>query len=109
MGCVCMELLSKIKGHCDLIRLNEAQREQLCREIREYLVSSVSETGGHLASNLGVVELSVALETVFDTGIDRLVFDVGHQSYVHKMLTGRREEFATLRQCGGMAGFPKPS
>ena len=109
MGCVCMELLSKIKGHSDLIRLNEAQREQLCREIREYLVSSVSETGGHLASNLGVVELSVALETVFDTGIDRLVFDVGHQSYVHKMLTGRREEFATLRQFGGMAGFPKPS
>lgn len=104
-----MELLSKIKGHSDLIRLNEAQREQLCREIREYLVSSVSETGGHLASNLGVVELSVALETVFDTGIDRLVFDVGHQSYVHKMLTGRREEFATLRQFGGMAGFPKPS
>lgn len=109
MGCVCMELLSKIKGHSDLIQLNEAQREQLCREIREYLVSSVSETGGHLASNLGVVELSVALETVFDTGVDRLVFDVGHQSYVHKMLTGRREEFATLRQFGGMAGFPKPS
>jgi 1-deoxy-D-xylulose-5-phosphate synthase len=109
MGCVCMELLSKIKGHSDLVQLNEAQREQLCREIREYLVSSVSETGGHLASNLGVVELSVALETVFDTGVDRLVFDVGHQSYVHKMLTGRREEFATLRQFGGMAGFPKPS
>lgn len=109
MGCVCMELLSKIKGHSDLIQLNEAQREQLCREIREYLVSSVSETGGHLASNLGVVELSVALETVFDTEFDRLVFDVGHQSYVHKMLTGRREEFATLRQFGGMAGFPKPS
>ena len=100
MGCVCMELLSKIKGHSDLIQLNEAQREQLCREIREYLVSSVSETGGHLASNLGVVELSVALETVFDTGVDRLVVDVGHQSYVHKMLTGRREEFTT---CGNSA------
>ena len=104
-----MELLSKINGHSDLVQLNECQREQLCREIREYLVSSVSETGGHLASNLGVVELSVALETVFDTGVDRLVFDVGHQSYVHKMLTGRKDDFSTLRQFGGMAGFPKPS
>ena len=104
-----MELLSKINGHSDLAQLNECQREQLCREIREYLVSSVSETGGHLASNLGVVELSVALETVFDTGVDRLVFDVGHQSYVHKLLTGRKDDFATLRQFGGMAGFPKPS
>ena len=104
-----MELLSKINGHSDLAQLNECQREQLCREIREYLVSSVSETGGHLASNLGVVELSVALETVFDTGVDRLVFDVGHQSYVHKMLTGRKDDFSTLRQFGGMAGFPKPS
>ena len=104
-----MELLSKINGHSDLAQFNECQREQLCREIREYLVSSVSETGGHLASNLGVVELSVALETVFDTGVDRLVFDVGHQSYVHKMLTGRKDDFSTLRQFGGMAGFPKPS
>ena len=104
-----MELLSKINGHSYLVQLNECQREQLCREIREYLVSSVSETGGHLASNLGVVELSVALETVFDTGVDRLVFDVGHQSYVHKMLTGRKDDFSTLRQFGGMAGFPKPS
>ena len=104
-----MELLSKIGGHQDLAQLNEAQRVELCREIREYLVSSVSSTGGHLASNLGVVELSVALETVFDTSVDRLVFDVGHQSYIHKMLTGRREDFSTLRQFGGMAGFPKPS
>ena len=104
-----MELLSKIHGHQDLVQLNEAQRAQLCREIREYLVSSVSVTGGHLASNLGVVELSVALETVFDTGVDRLVFDVGHQSYVHKILTGRQDAFSTLRQFGGIAGFPKPS
>lgn len=104
-----MELLSKIGGHRDLVGLTEGQRVQLCREIREYLVSSVSETGGHLASNLGVVELSVALETVFDTSVDRLVFDVGHQSYVHKMLTGRKDAFLTLRQFGGMAGFPKPS
>ena len=104
-----MELLSKIRGHQDLVSLNEEQRAQLCREIREYLVSSVSETGGHLASNLGVVELSVAIETVFDTNVDRLVFDVGHQSYVHKMLTGRQQAFFTLRQFGGMAGFPKPA
>ncbi len=104
-----MGLLSKIHGHQDLVQLNEAQRAQLCREIREYLVSSVSVTGGHLASNLGVVELSVALETVFDTGVDRLVFDVGHQSYVHKILTGRQDAFSTLRQFGGIAGFPKPS
>ena len=104
-----MELLSNIGSHNDLIQLNEERRVQLCREIREYLVSSVSETGGHLASNLGVVELSVALETVFDSNVDRLVFDVGHQSYVHKMLTGRKEAFSTLRQFGGMAGFPKPS
>ncbi len=81
----------------------------LCREIREFLINSVSKTGGHLASNLGVVELTVAIETVFDTGIDRLVFDVGHQSYVHKLLTHRQADFSALRQYGGMAGFPKPS
>ena len=104
-----MELLSKICGHEDLTQLTEEQRLQLCSEIREYLVTSVSATGGHLASNLGVVELSVALETVFDTNVDRLVFDVGHQSYVHKMLTGRQKDFESLRQFGGMAGFPKPS
>ena len=104
-----MELLSQVNGHHDLVKLNESQRADLCREIREYLVSSVSATGGHLASNLGVVELSVALETVFNTEKDRLVFDVGHQSYVHKMLTGRKDAFSTLRQYGGMAGFPKPS
>ena len=104
-----MSILEKISGHQDLLKLTEDELEQLCGEIREFLVSSVAKTGGHLASNLGVVELSVAIETVFDTSVDRLVFDVGHQSYVHKLLTGRREEFANLRQFGGMAGFPKPS
>ena len=89
--------------------LNENQRQQLCHEIRQFLVDRVSRTGGHLASNLGVVELTVALETVFDTAVDRLVFDVGHQSYVHKILTGRQDGFSGLRQFGGMAGFPKPS
>ena len=104
-----MSILENIHGHGDLANLNPAQREQLCGEIRQFLVSHIAKTGGHLASNLGVVELSVALETVFDTSVDRLVFDVGHQSYVHKLLTGRQADFARLRQFGGIAGFPKPS
>ena len=104
-----MNILENIHGHNDLIALNEEERELLCRQIREFLVSKVSRTGGHLASNLGVVELTLAIETVFDTSKDRLVFDVGHQSYVHKLLTGRQSEFDTLRQFGGMAGFPKPT
>lgn len=103
-----MRILPNINGHDDLLRLNDAERTELCKEIREFLVSSVSKTGGHLASNLGTVELSVAIETVFNTMKDRLVFDVGHQSYVHKMLTGRQADFEHLRQFGGMSGFPKP-
>ena len=102
-------ILDNVQGHQDLIKLNSKQRIQLCNEIRDFLVSSVSKTGGHVSSNMGVVELTVALETVFDTSVDRLVFDVGHQSYVHKMLTGRQSDFSSLRQFGGMAGFPKPS
>ena len=104
-----MNILENIHGHDDLVELNEDERVCLCQQIRDFLIDSVSKTGGHLASNLGVVELTVAIETVFDTSIDRLVFDVGHQSYVHKLLTGRKEGFASLRQFGGMAGFPKPS
>ncbi len=104
-----MRILDSISCHEDLTRLDHAQRELLCAEIRQFLVESLSRTGGHLASNLGVVELSVALETVYNTNIDRLVFDVGHQSYVHKLLTGRQADFARLRQFGGMAGFPKPA
>lgn len=104
-----MRILETINGHADLLRLNDQERELLCKEIRQFLVEKVSQTGGHLASNLGVVELTVALETVFDTSKDRLVFDVGHQSYVHKLLTGRRADFNGLRQFEGMAGFPKPS
>lgn len=103
-----MGILETIHSNSDLQRLNDSDRERLCWEIREFLVNSVAQTGGHLASNLGVVELSVALETVFDTSKDRLVFDVGHQSYVHKLLTGRQADFAHLRQFGGIAGFPKP-
>ena len=88
-----MSILQKINGHDDLTALDDRQRTQLCGEIREFLVSNVSKTGGHLAGNLGVLELSVAIETVFNTEIDRLVFDVGHQSYVHKLLTGRKDAF----------------
>lgn len=104
-----MSILEKIHGHNDLVALCAEERVLLCEELRRFLVSRVSQTGGHVASNLGVVELTVALETVFDTAKDRLVFDVGHQSYIHKMLTGRQADFHTLRQFGGMAGFPKPS
>jgi len=104
-----LNILKSICGHQDLTALNDAQRIALCQQIREFLVSSISKTGGHLASNLGVVELTVAIETVFNTQKDRLVFDVGHQSYVHKLLTGRQADFASLRQFGGIAGFPKPS
>ncbi len=104
-----VSILERIHGHEDLLPLSEEERNQLCREIREFLISNVSKTGGHLAGNLGAVELSVAIETVFNTQVDRLVFDVGHQSYVHKLLTGRQADFARLRQYGGIAGFPKPS
>ena len=104
-----MSILENIYDHRDLIELDAQQRTLLCDELRRYLITSVSKTGGHVASNLGVVELTVAIETVFDTQKDRLVFDVGHQSYIHKLLTNRRADFNTLRQFGGIAGFPKPS
>ena len=80
----------------------------LCAALREFIVDSVSQTGGHLASNLGIVELAVALEREFDSSRDRIIYDVGHQCYVHKILTGRRDRFSTLRQYGGLSGFMKP-
>ena len=104
-----MSILQRINGHDDLVALSNEERKQLCGEIRGFLVEHVAKTGGHLASNLGVVELTVAIETVFHTDKDRLVFDVGHQSYVHKLLTGRQADFEHLRQFGGISGFPKPS
>ncbi len=104
-----MSLLESIRSREDLCALTQPQLKELCQEIRQFLVHHVAKTGGHLASNLGVVELTVALERVFDTSKDRLLFDVGHQSYVHKILTGRRDAFDTLRCYGGLAGFPKPS
>ena len=101
--------LTQIHSRADLLRLTPEQDRQLCGEIREFLVKHIARTGGHLAYNLGVVELTVALHKVYDTERDRLLFDVGHQSYVHKLLTGRMDRFSTLRTYGGLAGFPKPS
>ena len=92
----------------ELRGFSESQLKELCQEIRTTLIRNVSRTGGHLASNLGAVELTVAIHRVFDTATDRLIFDVGHQCYVHKLLTGRAGEFSTLRTYGGIAGFPKP-
>lgn len=103
-----MSVLDKINSSADVKKLDEKELTELCAEIRTFLTENVSKTGGHLASNLGAVELSVALHRVYDTSVDRIVFDVGHQSYVHKILTGRKERFGTLRQLGGISGFPKP-
>ena len=101
-------ILETINSPADVKRLSEEDAARLCQELRRFLVEQVSRTGGHLASNLGVVELTVAIHRVYDTASDRLVLDVGHQCYVHKALTGRRELFGTLRQFGGLSGFPKP-
>ena len=101
-------ILERINDPKDVKNLNDDEARRLCSELREFLVGQVSQTGGHLASNLGVVELTVAIHLVFDTAHDRLVFDVGHQCYVHKALTGRRALFDTLRQFQGLSGFPKP-
>ncbi|HUH95071.1 MAG TPA: 1-deoxy-D-xylulose-5-phosphate synthase [Casimicrobiaceae bacterium] len=100
-------LLEKIDDPAQLRRLREDQLPQLARELRDFVLASVARTGGHLSSNLGTVELAIALHYVFDTPRDRLVWDVGHQSYAHKILTGRREGMAGLRQWGGIAGFPR--
>ena len=102
-------LLQNISQPRDLKRLNSAQIQQLCGEIRQFLLDSVSKTGGHLASNLGAVELTVALHRVFETPQDAFVFDVGHQCYTHKLLTGRYKRFGTLRQLDGLSGFPNPN
>ena len=91
----------------DIRQMDTDEMELLAVELREFLLTHVSETGGHLASNLGVVELTLALHKVFDTSNDRLIWDVGHQSYIHKILTGRRDIFNTLRQLDGISGFPK--
>lgn len=101
-------ILDTITSPADLRGLSYDTLNVLCASLREFIVDSVSRTGGHLASNLGVVELAVALEREFDSSRDRIIYDVGHQSYVHKILTGRRDRFDTLRQYGGLSGFMKP-
>lgn len=101
-------LLDKIKSADDLKKINEKDLPILCEEIRERLIDVVSQTGGHLASNLGIVELTVVLDRLFDPTKDRIVFDVGHQCYVHKMLTGRNDKLEMLRTLNGLSGFPKP-
>ena len=102
-------LLDSINQPADLKQLNEKQVEQLCEEIRSFLLKNISKTGGHLASNLGMVELTVALHRVLETPQDKIVFDVGHQCYTHKILTGRRGQFEQLRQLDGISGFPNPN
>ena len=100
-------MLETINSPKDVKKLNYDEKKELAEEIRKYILEIVSENGGHLASNLGVVELTIALHSVFDVPKDKIVWDVGHQTYVHKILTGRREDLKTLRQLNGIAGFPK--
>ena len=100
-------LLETVNSPADLRRLSRPELKRLADELRAFVLDSVSKTGGHLSSNLGTVELTVALHYVFDTPRDRLVWDVGHQTYPHKILTGRRERMGTLRQLGGVSGFPQ--
>ena len=101
--------LDLVRSPDDLRTMSVEVKQTLCANIREFLIDHVSRTGGHLASNLGIVELTVALESEFDSRRDRIIYDVGHQCYVHKMLTGRKAQFDTLRTYGGLSGFLKPS
>ena len=100
-------ILEKLESGTTLKQLRPDELSILASEIRDLIITTVSRRGGHLSSNLGVVELTIALHRVFDFPKDKIVFDVGHQSYVHKILTGRAEQFGTLRTYGGLAGFPK--
>ena len=104
-----MKILPTIHAPSDLKKIPNEQLPELCQEIREEILTVTSKNGGHLAPNLGVVELTVALHKVFSMPRDKIVWDVGHQSYVHKLLTGRQAAFPTLRQYGGLCGFPKRS
>ena len=102
-------MLEKIQKPNDIKKIPADQLPALAEEIREFIIESLSKTGGHLASNLGVVELTIAMHRVFDLPKDKLIWDVGHQSYTHKILTGRKDGFETLRREGGISGFPKRS
>ncbi len=101
-----MTMLERISGPRDLRELSQEQLGLLATEIRDVLVETVTRTSGHLGPNLGVVELTIAMHRVFESPKDKLIFDTGHQSYVHKLLTGRYGEFSTLRQTGGLSGYP---
>jgi 1-deoxy-D-xylulose-5-phosphate synthase len=103
------KLLEKINGPADLNGLSVGELTQLAEEMREFITHSVSQTGGHLASNLGVIEMTIAMHRAFDFTKDRLLWDVGHQCYAHKVLTGRRDDFGKLRQEDGLSGFPCPA
>jgi len=103
-----VKLLDGIHDHQDLKKLNINQLPELAGEIRELIIDVISKNGGHLASNLGIVELTLAMHYVFNSGIDKILFDVGHQSYTHKIITGRKDEFHTIRRDGGLSGFPRP-
>ena len=101
------KILEQINSPEDLRRLKMVEKKTLCNEIRNEIIDVTSKNGGHVASNLGVVELTVVLHSVFNTPKDKIIWDVGHQCYAHKILTGRRQEFKTIRQLGGISGFPK--
>ncbi|HPD60642.1 MAG TPA: 1-deoxy-D-xylulose-5-phosphate synthase N-terminal domain-containing protein, partial [Thermodesulfobacteriota bacterium] len=103
------KLLEQIESPADLKKLPPESLPRLAQEIREKIIDTVSETGGHLSPNLGVVELTIALHYVFDSPRDKIIWDVGHQCYAHKLLTGRRDQFHTLRQFNGISGFPSRS
>ncbi|HBF76862.1 MAG TPA: 1-deoxy-D-xylulose-5-phosphate synthase, partial [Clostridiaceae bacterium] len=104
-----MTILDGVNSPEDIKNLNFGQLEQLAKEIRQFLIEKVSKTGGHLASNLGVVELTLALHKAFNIPEDKVIFDVGHQAYVHKIITGRKDQFDTLRQYNGLSGFTRAS
>ena len=102
-------LLEQINEPSDLRSMERSKLGQVAKELRAFILSSVSQTGGHLSSNLGTVELTVALHYIFNTPHDRIVWDVGHQSYPHKILTGRRDQMGSLRQAGGLSGLDRKS
>ena len=99
--------LNKINKSSDLKKLNKKDKVELAQELRDFILENVSKTGGHVASNLGVVELTIALESVFDVTEDKIIWDVGHQCYPHKILNGRKDKFKNIRQFNGISGFPK--
>ena len=101
------KVIDRINAPQDVKKLAPQELEQLCKEVREILIQTTAKTGGHLASNLGTVELTVALHRIFESPKDQIVWDVGHQCYTHKLLTGRKGQFSTLRQQNGLSGFPK--